>query len=137
GTTNTTSYLESLSGISVGARTGFASVITGICFLFALFFSPLLSVITASVTAPALIIVGSLMCSSLAEIDWHASEIAIPAFLTIIMMPLTYSIAEGIAFGFISYVIMMLFVAKEDRREKVHPIMYVLALLFMFYFISK
>ncbi|MGL4336867.1 MAG: NCS2 family permease, partial [Turicibacter sp.] len=135
GTTNTTSYIESLSGISVGARTGFASVVTGVLFLIALLFSPLLSVITASVTAPALILVGVLMCSSLVEIDWNTPEIAIPAFLTIIMMPLSYSIAEGIAFGFISYVVMTLFAGKE-KRQSIHPIMFILAILFTFYFIS-
>ena len=132
GTTNTTSYVESLSGISVGARTGFSSVVVGIMFLVSLFFSPLLGVITNEVTAPALIIVGSLMCSNLKEISWDKSEIAIPAFLTVILMPLTYSIGEGIACGFLSYVVLNVF--KGDYK-KVHPIMYGLAALFIIYFI--
>ena len=105
GTTNTTSYVESLSGASVGAKTGFSSVVVGIGFLVSLFFSPLLTVITNAVTAPALIIVGSLMCSNFKDIEWDKSEIAISSFLTIILMPLTFSIGEGIAFGFLSYVI--------------------------------
>lgn len=132
GTTNTTAYIESLSGISVGARTGFSSVIVSILFLISLLFSPLLSVITSAVTAPALIIVGSLMCSSLAEIEWSKSEVSIPAFLTVILMPLTYSIGEGIAFGFLTYTILM--VAKGKYKE-VHPGMYGLAVLFIIYFI--
>ena len=131
GTTNTTSYVESLSGVAVGAKTGFSSVVVGILFLISLFFSPLLTVITSAVTAPALIIVGSLMCSSLKEIEWERSEIAIPSFLTILLMPLTYSIGEGIACGFLTYVILMIF---KGKTKKVHPVMYVLALLFVIYF---
>ena len=121
GTTNTTSYSESLSGIAVGAKTGFSSVVVGVMFLISLFFSPLLSVITTQVTAPALIIVGSLMFMSVADVEWNKSEIAISSFLTIILMPLTYSIGEGIAFGFLTYVIRML--AKKKYKE-VHPVMY-------------
>ena len=83
GTTNTTSYVESLSGVAVGAKTGFSSVVVGILFLISLFFSPLLTVITSAVTAPALIIVGSLMCSSLKEIEWDKPEVSISSFLTI------------------------------------------------------
>ena len=131
GTTNTTSYVESLSGASVGAKTGFSSVVVGGLFLVSLFFSPLLTVITSAVTAPALIIVGSLMCSSLKEIEWERAEIAIPSFLTILLMPLTYSIGEGIACGFLTYVILMIF---KGKAKKVHPVMYVLSLLFIVYF---
>lgn len=132
GTTNTTSYSESLSGIAVGAKTGFSSVVVGIMFLISLFFSPLLEVITTQVTAPALIIVGSLMFMSVADVDWKRTEIAISSFLTIILMPLTYSIGEGIAFGFLTYVVLML--CKKKYKE-VHPVMYVLAGLFIVYFI--
>lgn len=131
GTTNTTSYVESLSGASVGAKTGFSSVVVGGLFLVSLFFSPLLTVITSAVTAPALIIVGSLMCSSLKEIEWERAEIAIPSFLTILLMPLTYSIGEGIACGFLTYVILMIF---KGKAKKVNPVMYVLSLLFIVYF---
>ncbi|SCJ98245.1 Guanine/hypoxanthine permease pbuG [uncultured Clostridium sp.] len=132
GTTNTTSYSESLSGIAVGAKTGFSSVVVGIMFLVSLFFSPLLEVITTQVTAPALIIVGSLMFMSVANVEWEKSEIAISSFLTIILMPLTYSIGEGIAFGFLTYVILM--ICKKKYKE-VHPVMYGLAVLFIIYFI--
>ncbi|MDY5912958.1 MAG: NCS2 family permease [Inconstantimicrobium porci] len=132
GTTNTTSYVESLSGIAVGARTGLSSVVAGILFLASLFFSPLLTVVTNAVTAPALIIVGSLMCANLKEIEWDKSEIAIPSFLTVILMPLTYSIGEGIACGFLTYVVLNVF---KGNYKKIHPVMYVLAALFIVYFI--
>ncbi len=121
GTTNTTSYLESLSGISLGAKTGFSSVVVAFLFLVSMIFSPLLTVITSAVTAPALIIVGSMMCSALKDIAWDKSEIAIAAFLTIILMPLTYSIGEGIACGFLTYVVLMIF---KGEYKKVHPVMY-------------
>ena len=115
GTSTTTSYIESSAGVAVGARTGFASVVTGICFLAALLFSPLMAVVTSAVTAPALVIVGVLMVSNLGKIDWQKFEIAVPAFLTMIMMPLTYSIATGIACGFIFYPITMI-VAKDIKK---------------------
>ena len=134
GTTNTTSYLESLSGVAIGAKTGFSSIVVSVLFLVSLLFSPLLSVITVGVTAPVLIIVGSMMCSALREINWQQSEIAIPSFLTIILMPLTYSIGEGIAFGFLIYVILMVF---KGEYKKVHPVMYGLGILFIFYFIFR
>lgn len=100
GTSSTTTFVESLSGVEVGGRTGLTSVFTAMCFSLMLFCSGLLSVVTPSVTAPALITVGILMASSLSSIEWGKIEIAIPAFVTIIMMILSYSIAEGIAAGF-------------------------------------
>ncbi|MCG3089809.1 NCS2 family permease [Sporosarcina cyprini] len=132
GTSTTTSYIESTAGVAAGAKTGFASIVTGILFLLALFFSPLLFVITPEVTAPALIIVGVLMVSTLGNIEWTKFEIAVPAFFTIIAMPLTYSIATGIAIGFVFYPITMLL---SGRRKEIHPIMYGLAVLFILYFI--
>ncbi|WP_338779644.1 NCS2 family permease [Metabacillus sp. FJAT-52054] len=132
GTSTTTSYIESSAGVAAGARTGFASVVTAALFLLTLFFSPLLSVITASVTAPALIIVGVLMVSSLGEIDWKRFEIAVPSFLTIIAMPLSYSIATGIAMGFIFYPITMI---MSGRRKEIHPVMYGLFVIFVLYFV--
>lgn len=132
GTSTTTSYIESTAGVAAGARTGFASVITGLLFLLALFFSPLLMVITSHVTAPALIIVGVLMVSALGSIEWKRFEIAVPAFFTIIAMPLTYSIATGIAIGFLFYPITMI---VSGRRKDVHPIMYGLWFIFLAYFI--
>ncbi|MFX3628292.1 MAG: NCS2 family permease [Ectobacillus sp.] len=132
GTSTTTSYIESSAGVAAGGRSGFTAVVTACFFLLALLFSPLLSVVTPSVTAPALIIVGILMVSSLGEIDWKKFEVAVPAFLTIIAMPLTYSIATGIAIGFIFYPITMVF---KGRSKEVHPIMYVMAVIFVLYFI--
>lgn len=132
GTTTTTSYIESTAGVAVGARTGFASIITGVCFLLALFFSPLMAVVTSAVTTPALVVVGVLMASNLAEISWKKFEVAVPAFITVIMMPLSYSIATGIACGFIFYPITMLL---TKRHKEVHPIMYGLMIIFILYFV--
>lgn len=132
GTSTTTSFVESTAGVGAGGRTGFASVVTAGFFLLALFFSPLLSVVTAEVTAPALIIVGVLMASSLKDIEWDKFEIAVPAFFTIIIMPLAYSIATGIAVGFIFYPITMMI---KKRTKEIHPIMYGLFVIFILYFI--
>lgn len=132
GTSTTTSYVESSSGVAVGGRTGFASVVTAGFFLLALFFSPLLAVITPQVTAPALIIVGVLMSKALKDIEWDKFEIAVPAFLTIIAMPLTYSIATGIAIGFVFYPITLI---MQGRAKEVHPMIYVLSGIFVLYFI--
>ncbi len=130
GTSPTSAYVESSAGIAVGGRSGMSAVVTGVLFLFGLFFSPLLNVVTSQVTAPALIIVGVLMAESLKQINWERFEIAVPAFLTVIGMPLTYSISDGIALGFISYVITM--VATKHAKE-VHPLMYVLFFIFLIY----
>ncbi|MBR3121171.1 NCS2 family permease [Oceanobacillus profundus] len=132
GTSTTTSYVESTSGVAVGGRSGFTSVVTAGFFLLALFFSPLLSVVTAEVTAPALIIVGVMMASALKHIEWEQFEIAVPAFLTVLMMPLTYSIATGIAIGFIFYPITMI---VKGRAKEIHPIMYGLFVVFVLYFV--
>lgn len=132
GTSTTTSFIESTTGVSAGGRTGFASIVTAALFLLALLFSPLLSVVTSEVTAPALIIVGILMAANLKNIDWDQFEIAVPAFLTVIAMPLTYSIATGIAVGFIFYPITMLL---KGRGKEIHPIMYGLFVIFILYFI--
>lgn len=132
GTSTTTSFVESTAGVAAGARTGFAAVVTGLCFLLALFFSPLLAVITSAVTAPALIVVGVLMVSSLKNIDWNKFEIAVPAFFTVVTMALTYSIATGLAIGFIFYPITMIVAGKG---KKVHPLMYALFIIFILYFI--
>ena len=132
GTSTTTSYIESTAGVGAGGRTGFASVVTAGFFLLALFFSPLLSVVTSEVTAPALIIVGVMMSASLKDIDWDQFEIAVPAFLTVISMPLAYSIATGIAIGFIFYPITMIL---KGRMKEVNPIMYGLFVIFVLYFI--
>ncbi|TSB45642.1 NCS2 family permease [Alkalicoccobacillus porphyridii] len=131
GTSTTTSYIESSSGVAVGGKTGLTAVFTGLLFLVAIFFSPLLAVITGQVTAAALIIVGVMMATSLRFIDWTRMEIAIPTFVTFIAMPLTYSIANGIALGFILYPITMV---VSGNAKKVHPIMYILFVIFVLYF---
>ncbi|MBS1008960.1 NCS2 family permease [Leuconostoc suionicum] len=128
GTSPTSAYVESSSGIAVGGRSGLTSVFTGIFFLFALLFSPLLSVVTSQVTAPALVVVGVLMAKNLRLIDWEDLAIAAPAFLIVIGMPLTYSISDGIALGFILYPITMI---ATGRIKKVHPLMYALAIMFI------
>ncbi|MDL4842008.1 NCS2 family permease [Aquibacillus rhizosphaerae] len=132
GTSTTTSYVESTTGVSAGGRSGFASVVTAGMFLLALVFSPLLAMVTSAVTAPALIIVGVLMCSSLKDIEWDKFEIAVPAFLTIITMPLAYSIATGIAIGFVFYPITMV---VKGKAKEINPIMWVLFVIFVLYFI--
>lgn len=131
GTSSTTSYIESMTGVKSGAKTGLASVVTAALFLLALFFSPLLSVVTPAVTAPALIMVGALMVNSFGKIDWDDIAITIPSFITVIIMVLAYSIAEGLAAGFIVYTILMI---ATNRAKEVHPIIYILSVLFIFYF---
>lgn len=131
GTSTTTSYIESSAGVGAGGRSGFASVVTAAFFLLALFFSPLLGVITSEVTAPALIIVGVLMAANLKNVEWDQFEVAVPAFLTVIAMPLSYSIATGIAIGFVFYPITMIL---KGRAKEIHPIMYFLFLVFILYF---
>lgn len=132
GTSTTASLIESSAGIAVGGRTGFTAVVIAGFFALSMFFSPLLGVVTAEVTAPALIIVGAMMASEIHKVSWGKLEVAIPAFVTILMMPLTSSVATGIALGFILYAVTML--AMNKHRE-VHPIMYVLFVMFVAYFI--
>lgn len=132
GTSTTTSYIESSAGVSAGGRTGLTSVVTAGFFLLSLFFSPLLAVVTPEVTAPALIIVGVFMAKALGDIEWNKLEFAIPAFATVVAMPLTYSIANGIAFGLLLYPLLM--VAKGRWRD-VHPITYGLFVVVIAHFI--
>jgi adenine/guanine/hypoxanthine permease len=132
GTSTTTSYIESSAGVGAGGRTGLTSVTTSGLFLLALFFSPLLGVVTAEVTAAALILVGVMMARGLGDIEWVKMEYAIPAFVTIVAMPLTYSIATGIALGLLLFPLMMIF---KGRARDVHPVMYVLLVTFLAYFI--
>lgn len=130
GTSPTSAYVESSAGIAVGGRSGLTAVTTGLLFIVGLFFSPLLAVVTSQVTAPALIIVGVLMAQSLREIEWDKLEVAIPAFLIVLGMPLTYSISDGIALGFIVYPITMIAV---KRGKEVHPLMYALFFVFVLF----
>jgi AGZA family xanthine/uracil permease-like MFS transporter len=126
-----TSYIESAAGIGEGARTGLASIVTGALFLLATFLAPLVSIIPNEAAAPALVVVGFLMMTQVRGIDWDDYSIAIPAFLTIILMPFTYSITAGIGAGFISYVILR---AVRGRAREVHPLMWGVAVLFVIYF---
>ena len=128
GTSTVTSYIESAAGIAAGGRTGLTAVAAGVLFLAALLFTPLIGLVPAFATAPALILVGALLMSEVGKIDFSAFTNALPAFLTIIMMPLTSSIANGFAFGFISYTVMKLFAGEY---KKVSWIMYLVSLAFL------
>lgn len=128
GSPTVTTYVESTSGIAVGGRTGLASMVTGICFALALFLSPVIGFIPAAATAPVLIMVGVMMAGSLKEIDWYDMKIAIPCFLTVVGMPFFYSITDGLALGFISYVVVNL---ASKEAKKIHPVIYVIVLLFV------
>ena len=108
GTSPVTSYIESAAGVAVGGRTGLTSIVVGILFLLTLFFAPVVQAIPAFATAPALILVGALMMAALTEVEWTDPSAAIPAFLTVIIIPLTYSIANGLAFGITSYAVLRL-----------------------------
>ncbi|TDO02757.1 NCS2 family permease [Sunxiuqinia elliptica] len=132
GTSTVTTYVESASGVAEGGRTGLTSLTVAGLFFIALFFSPLFIMIPAAATAPALILVGLFMLSPILKINMDDFTESIPAFLTIIMMPLTYSIAEGIVFGMLAFVLLKLFTGKH---KEISPIMYVLAVLFVIKFI--
>ena len=128
GTSTTTTFVESSAGVGEGARTGLASVVTGFLFLLAIFFAPIFTAIPGFATAPALIFVGFLMVSAILKVDFEDATEAVPAYLCLIAMPLMYSISEGIAIGVISYVIINVICGK---KEKITPLMYVLAVLFV------
>lgn len=132
GTSNTTTYVESASGIGAGGRTGLTSVVTAILFAACLLFAPVAGVIPAAATAPALIIVGVLMMSSFAKIKWEDFDEALPAFFTSVVMAYAYSISSGISAGFIFYVIVKIF---KGKAKEVHPIMYIVSGLFLVNFI--
>lgn len=132
GTSTVTTYVESTSGIAAGGRTGLTSTVTGACFALALVASPLLGFVPAAATAPVLIIVGIMMCSALKDIDWGDLEVAFPCFFTVVGMPFFYSITDGLAFGFISYVIVK--IARAKFKE-VHPLMYLIVALFILMFV--
>ncbi|MBI9052879.1 MAG: NCS2 family permease [Bacteroidales bacterium] len=134
GTSTVTTYVESAAGVAEGGRSGLTSFSTAVMFLIALFFAPLFIMIPGAATAPALIMVGLFMLSPITKIDLNNYTESIPAFFTIIMMPLTYSIAEGIVFGMLAYVILKVFTGKF---KDVSLIMYILAVLFILKFIIK
>ncbi|MDX1984809.1 MAG: NCS2 family permease [Bryobacteraceae bacterium] len=131
GTSTVVSYIESASGVAAGGRSGVTAVVTGLLFLVAMFLAPLVGAIPAAATAPAMILVGSMMISHAAEIDWVDPLISIPAFLTIVTIPLTFSIANGLSFGFVAYTVLR--VARGEWRQ-VNWLVYVLAVLFVLRF---
>lgn len=127
-----TSYIESASGVGDGARTGLASVVTGIAFLLATFLAPLVSMVPFEAATPALVVVGFLMVTQITGIDWKNWELAIPAFLTIILMPFTYSITAGIGAGIITFVVIKLGLGKV---RDIHAFMWVASAMFVVYFL--
>jgi AGZA family xanthine/uracil permease-like MFS transporter len=131
GVSSNTSYIESASGVGEGARTGLASVVTGVLFLLSIFLTPLVKAIPSEAAVPALVLVGFLMMQQVTGIAWDDVEIAIPAFLTIVLMPFTYSITVGIGAGFVAYVLIKAVVGKA---REVHPLMWLVAALFVVYF---
>ena len=126
-----TSYIESASGVADGARTGLASVVTGLLFLVAMFAAPVVNIIPSEAAVPALVLVGFLMMQQVRGIDWDDLEIAVPAFLTIVLMPFTYSITAGIGAGFLAFVLIKV---VRGKASAVHPLMWVIAVLFVAYF---
>ena len=132
GTSTVTSFVESGSGVAAGGRTGLTAVTTGILFILAIIFAPVLSIITSSVTTPALVVVGVLMAQQLKDIDWGNIVDATPAFITILVMVLGYSIADGIATGFIVYTLVN---AVCGKIKDIHPSVWVLDIIFIVYFI--
>lgn len=132
GTSNTTTFVESAAGIGVGGRTGFTSVITALCFVFAAFFSTFVSAVPAAATAPVLVVVGILMTASFKDIDWSDPSVAVPAFFTGIFMAFCYSISDGIAAGFIFYCIVK--ICQKKARE-IHPVVWACTALFILNFI--
>ncbi|MBP6997678.1 MAG: NCS2 family permease [Phycicoccus sp.] len=131
GVSSNTSYIESASGVGEGARTGLASVVTGVLFLISMVFAPLVQVIPSEAAVPALVLVGFLMMQQVKEIAWDDLEIAIPAFLTIVLMPFTYSITAGIGAGFVAFVFIKV---MRGKAASVHPLMWLVSGLFVLYF---
>lgn len=133
GTSNTTTYVESASGIEAGGRTGLTSVMVAVLFALSIFLAPVIGLVTQQATACALVMVGIMMMSSLKEIDWHDLEVAIPAFFATLVMAITYSISNGIGLGFIFYVIVKL---CRGKAKEINPVLWVCTALFVGYFIT-
>ena len=131
GVSSNTSYIESASGVAEGARTGLSSVVTGVLFLLSMFLAPVVSMVPYEAATPALVVVGFLMMTQIVDIDWNRLEVALPAFLTIVMMPFSYSITNGIGAGFVAYTLLM--IARGKSRE-IHPLMWLTSALFLIYF---
>jgi AGZA family xanthine/uracil permease-like MFS transporter len=133
GASSVTSYIESAAGVAAGGRTGLTSLVVAGCFALALFFAPLAGMVPPEATAAALVIVGYLMCTLVREIPFAELEEGFPALLTVSLMPLTYSITNGIGAGFIAYVFIKL---ARGKAGDVHPMMYATAAAFVLYFIA-
>ncbi|CAM2980621.1 NCS2 family permease [Skermania piniformis] len=131
GVSSNTSYIESAAGVGEGARTGLASVVTGVLFLISMFASGIVEIIPSEAAVPALVLVGFLMMQQVREIDWTDPEVAIPAFLTMVLMPFTYSISVGIGAGFIAYTVIKVVVGKA---RQVHPLLWIVTAAFLVYF---
>ena len=131
GVSSNTSYVESAAGVGEGARTGLASVVTGVLFLLSMFLAPVVSMVPYEAATPALVVVGFLMMTQVTDIDWRSPEVALPAFITIIMMPFSYSITNGIGAGFIAYLVVQL---ARGRVREIHPLIWGASLLFVIYF---
>ncbi len=134
GVSSNTSFVESSAGVADGARTGLSSIVTGVAFLLATFFAPIVAVVPNEAAAPALVLVGLLMMQQVREIEWNNLAIAFPAFLTIVMMPFGYSMTVGIGVGFIAHVVMQ---AATGNIKKVHPLLWLVAGLFVLYFFME
>jgi len=132
GTSTVVSYIESAAGVAAGGRTGVTAIVTGLLFVLALFIAPVVGAIPAAATAPALIVVGSMMVSVVGEIAWHDPEVAIPAFLTMMTIPLTFSIANGLAFGFTAYSLLKIL---RGKFREVNWFVYLLTALFILRFL--
>ena len=128
-----TCYIRSTAGVGEGARTGLASVFTGLAFLLAVFLSPIINMVPSEAASPVLVFVGFLMISQVVDVDWTDPEVGIPAFLTLVLMPFAYSITVGIGAGFLAYVFIK--IVKGHARQ-VHPLMYVVAAMFVIYFVQ-
>jgi adenine/guanine/hypoxanthine permease len=132
GTSTVTSYVESTAGVAAGGRSGVTAIVTGLLFLLAIVAAPFIGIVPPAATAPALILVGSLMLAAITEIHWHDPLVAVPAFLTLILIPFTYSIANGLGFGIIAWAVLHLFAGKARRQDW---LLYILAALFLARFI--
>ena len=127
-----TTYIESASGVAEGGRTGLTSVVTGVLFLLGMFISPIAGIVPTQATAPALVVVGYFMMTLVKDIDWSDPGLGIPALLTILLMPFTYSITNGVGAGFLSYVVIA---ALRGKGKDIHPLLYIVAAIFAWYFI--
>ena len=136
GSSTTTTYVESAAGVAVGGRTGLTAFVVAICFALALFLGPLFLAIPAAATGPALVIVGVMMCTHTTGVEWEDYTEAIPAFVTLLMMPLSYSISDGIMLGMIMYVLMKVGLGRKGLRQ-INPMMWVLFVIFVFRYVQK